>query len=111
MDEKEATKKAKALKKKLKGKGWRIHVWENCGNWYYELLNEGLQLDEGGFDPPHYTTLMSLDGVGGLGEWFVYKAKHYRDPNQAVKAQLRVANTDTVKRVEMIRKITKNLAG
>ena len=112
MTEKKARKYARVLKGKLRGKGWKIRLWQNWGGWYYELTNGGIQLHESGItdsnNQPHYWTLFSVDGGGGYIEWSVQR-RNFKDPNKCVAAQLLVAKKDTQKRMDHIEKIEKNL--
>lgn len=81
-----ATREGKKLLAKMQGKGWKLEVWENLG-WHFGVRNGALSVIVSG---DRYSTLMSdeADGVGGAPIWFV--RRWFRDPNAAVRAQLRV---------------------
>lgn len=86
----EAHKRGAALLKKLKGKGWRVRVWENIG-WHYAAhlgpSEQGcLSLHPHSDGSAKYAVLLGAAGAGNY-QWYV--RKRYRDPNTAVRAQMR----------------------
>lgn len=79
----EAEKKARILKAKMKGSGWKIRVWRNFG-WNYSVRNKYASVYEYG---SKYHCMLSPvpDGTGGTPtEW--YTEKQHKDPNKAVAA-------------------------
>ncbi len=71
LTKKEATVKAKALKKLMKTKGWKIRVWENIG-WHYSLKNGPVNLSEYncGKETSYSCLIAHTPGFcGGLALW------------------------------------------
>jgi hypothetical protein len=88
MPKREATRRGKAMLRKMKTKGWRLALHENMG-WHYRLVCGSIQVyesDDGG----RYSTLASntIPGPGGYPPWT--DSKHFKDPNRAVAHQLRL---------------------
>lgn len=102
MTKAEATKRAAALKRRVKGKGWTVIIHENLG-WHFCLHLGGLSLYEhrSMFDKPSYSTLLSDMGGHGGGAQQFYTRQHFKDPNQAVRNQLVLARrwTDNVNKI------------
>ena len=99
MSKAQAGRGAKALRRKLKGKGWKIDVWENMG-WHYCLTLGPLKVCKNGWHNTH-TTLMSAteDCAGGSYLWLVQGS--FKDPNGAVRAQINKAR-QTVDRLNAL---------
>jgi len=78
----DATKKGKALLKRMRGKGWKLHVWENLG-WNYSVENGPLSVSPA--SRTEFFCLLSDDvryTCGGLAMWTTdFKSS---DPNKAV---------------------------
>ena len=96
MTKQKSTALAKALVKKLKGRGWKYDVWENLG-WCFSASNGPLSVHpdygSGGRDAGKvtgYWCLVSPDIKkvgGGLAAWRSQKDNpYYRNPNNAVTA-------------------------
>jgi hypothetical protein len=95
MTKQAATKAGKALLARMNGKGWKLRVWENFG-WHYAVnLGPINVFPEGGISDPvgaRFHILMNdrgNDSTGGSYQWLV--RRHFKDPNAAVRAQLRLA--------------------
>lgn len=97
---KAAAKKAgEALRKKLKGKGWKIRVWENIG---WHLSAQLGRMTVHGV-PGNWWTLL---GKGSAGEIFWSpRCKGFQDPNAAVRHQLKIANAFLSKQTKHLRYI------
>jgi len=99
--------RALALKKKMKGKGWKTRVWENMG-WFFEVKNGPITVigDEG-----NYFAMVGLDGSGN-GCWTCggYPDK-FADPNRAVAVAVKHARKqldECIKIVKTSEKIVGN---
>ncbi len=94
MGRKEAESRGKRLLKRMKGQGWVLDVWENLG-WHYAVENGPLTV-YGDHFPGANGTFSTLLGENeddrhcGSFNWSP-RGKRYKDPNRAVKAQLRLA--------------------
>jgi glutamine synthetase len=86
----EVARKANALAKRMNGKGWQPHVSENLG-WHYEVYNGTLHVHPN--DDGTYWCLFAKDTkYWGVGECFWDDDnRSYKDPNEAVEAQLKLA--------------------
>lgn len=91
MTKAEATKEGKALLARMKGVGWKLRVWENCG-WHYSVLLGTIYVYG---SPGCFNVLFSADKkIPGAGEIFwTTRGEHYKDPNRAVEMQLKCART------------------
>ena len=87
-----ATAAALALQKRMTSKGWQIDVWENIG-WHYSLYNGPIALHPGFND--RYFTLMSeqlpAPGQRPSGSIHWSQRPFFRDPNKAVRDQVKAA--------------------
>jgi len=87
---KEAKAAGKKLLKKMKGKGWKLRVWENMG-WHYCVHNGGLSVypcRSKGMTKFH--AMLSEDCFSDLGIWsFGFYASV--DPNKAVQNKIKDA--------------------
>lgn len=76
---------AKVLLARLRGRGWKIRVWENAG-WHYCVHGNGLTvLPCGAYPGKYYAMLSSTDSGGGDAEWTDNNAGPFKDPNRAVR--------------------------
>ncbi len=81
----EATKKAKALLKRMKTKGWKARVHENMG-WHYSILNGGLVVHTSYWKNKYsYSAMLGSDPGSGDGVWTRYPGRNFTDPNKAVQ--------------------------
>lgn len=85
--------------KLVKGKGWRIDVWENYG-WHWRIVNGGLQVNEStSIDQKgsKYWCLLSSEAKPRGGEmfWTDGENRHYSTPMLAIRSQLNRANQFT----------------
>src|ERR1043166_7716034 len=86
-----AVRRGKALLKKMKGKGWRMHVHENLG-WHYRVGRrfplgfsvKVYQYDDQRGRPIHEYWCLYGDG-GGLACWSTHT--NAKDPNESVRKQ------------------------
>lgn len=89
---KEAEREARGLLRRMKTKGWSIVVYKNVG-WFFGLRNGPLTLYPSTVDGEYFCLLSSEanDPIGG-GEmyWTPTKSRH-RDPNRAVREQMKLA--------------------
>lgn len=85
----EATKVAKAAIKKMRTKGWKVRVWENCG-WHASIFRGFLHIHYDEYLKT-YSALMGADASCPGGE--MYWSHHFRhkDPNKVEIHQLNVA--------------------
>lgn len=91
----QATAAARACRRKMKTKGWKLYVHENLGwHWCLEHADGFFTLHEFNHpgEKPKYWTLMSDGGHQhcGSGEW-TPRNKMFLDPNRAVAYQLKLA--------------------
>jgi hypothetical protein len=89
----QAQNKGKALLRKMKGKGWKLRIWENLG-WHYEVSLGGLTVSpfEISGKKERYHALLSAGDYAGTGEIFWTDVGFYStDPNKVVKHQLKIA--------------------
>jgi hypothetical protein len=104
MTKKEAMQAAKALRKKMTGRNWKIRVWENLG-WHYQVHRSRISVLEaidGRGNRRYYTSCsMATDGIGTPVEWSVRKPS-FTDPNQAVQAQLNAVRQDVFFRMRIL---------
>lgn len=98
-DERCARAAGAALLKRMRGRGWKLHVWENLG-WHYSVHSGAISVHVsrrlGGV--PTYWALMSdsLPARGGVAcsgamIWSDPNHEQFADPNRAVRHQLRLA--------------------
>ena len=90
----QVTAEAKKTLKRMKTKGWKIHVHQNIGwHWCLENLDGHLTLNPT-YDGLRFYTLLS-DGScphsGSINWSGSYKDNRHEDPNDAVAAQLKAA--------------------
>jgi len=107
MTENQARTKGKKLLKKMKGKGWKLHVYENI-DWHYNVWNGPIAVYENNGE---CWCLMGTEpdckGVG-MGHMAWSDNFHSKDPNVVVRHQVRLARKvadgyDTaVKRIEAV---------
>jgi hypothetical protein len=104
MTKKEAMQAAKALRKKMTGRNWKLRVWENLG-WHYQVHRSRISVSEaidGKGEVRYYTgCAMVKGGVGTPIEWSVRKPM-FTDPNQAVQAQLNAVRQDVYFRMRIL---------
>jgi len=84
----EATVAGKTLLRQLKGKGWKLDVWENLG-WHYRARNGALTV----WPYAHrgliyYDCLFSLIHPGSGDGRYMERGRRHLEPDKAVKAQL-----------------------
>jgi hypothetical protein len=89
MTKEQATSRGKILLKKMKGGPWRLRVWENLG-WHYSVdCAEGaLSVSDYGGE---YSAMLANVGCSHSGSYDWIDPRRYRDPNIAVRNQLRLA--------------------
>jgi hypothetical protein len=101
------------LLKRMKGKGWKLKVWENLG-WHYAVylpigdawrltVHPSLYRDE-----EAYFTLL---GRGGGGEPCWTPEGSHPDPNQAVRDQMDLIRDFIYERAEMFTDLEEALDG
>ncbi len=91
--EKEARKAGKELLKRMKGKRWKLEVWNNLG-WHCMVRNGPVQVHLDNYCGKDYSCLISdnlRDPSGGNIEWTTQDSKHFTDPNKAVAHELKSA--------------------
>jgi len=98
--------RALALKKKMKGKGWKTRVWENMG-WFFEVKNGPITVigEEGS-----YFAMVGRDGSGN-GCWTCGSCENFKDPNRAVAVAVKHARKqldECIKIVKTSEKIVGN---
>ena len=92
MTKEQAEAKGAALLNRIRGTGWKVHVWENMG-WHYAVHKGGLHVhssfDMEGMEEKYFTLFSSSGNVGGEIFWTNHLRHH--DPNVLIKRQLDVA--------------------
>lgn len=106
LTEAQARRGAAALLHRLKGRGWKTHIWENLG-WHYAAYNGGLSVYADHYRPPvRYHTLLNTHGGGGDPEWTMRGLQGFStDPNVVVRRQLRFAQASVAKRIAALQKL------
>ncbi len=87
----QALRRGNAVLRKMNGNGWKVSVHENLG-WYFRVECGAIRVYEDEFKGKiTYSVLMSdsMEGAGGSYDWV--DKKSYKDPNRAVREQLRRA--------------------
>lgn len=89
----EAFRKGNALLNRMKGKGWKLDVWENLGWWY--CVYAGPISVYPTHDSNKFHCLMA-EGLGnkghaGGGSYLWKTDDNLRDPNELVKRQIQIA--------------------
>ena len=72
---------------KMKGSGWTLDVWDNCG-WHFALRNGPISVY---CNNSKYSALLAASGDPGVGETYWTDNEHFDDPNEAVEHQLQLA--------------------
>lgn len=97
LSKQEAITLGRALRKRMRGAGWLLRVWQNLG-WHYAVhrgtVNVYVSHPDRRFprDRRSYWTLMGGDGFG-KPELTDPSHPHFSDPNKAVAAQTKFALT------------------
>lgn len=112
MTKEQAIKAGRALLRRMRGKGWKVSVWENIG-WHYSVVSGPVSLSPvcGG----RFMCLISdsPDRAGsGLASWTEHGAgeKYMRDPNKAVRRALRYMR-DVIERYDECLQAASDAAG
>jgi hypothetical protein len=97
MTKSDATERGAALLKRMKGKGWKLRVWENFG-WHYSVYCKNLSVHSYGEylerGKESFTALLDSDPTrhdGGYSLWTEHPCPMFHDPNEAVQVQLKYA--------------------
>lgn len=79
------------LLKRMKGRGWQLRVWQNLG-WHYMVRKGTIQVYVSAFgrNGITYHTMMGYENAG-RPELSIPNDPRFKDPNQAVAAQVRFA--------------------
>jgi hypothetical protein len=86
----EATKAAKKVLKLMRGKGWKIQVWDNI-DWHFHVGSGPVMVcmsDSPAEDKKKYWSMVNSDPDSfgpGLGMWTNGSIEHFADPNDAAK--------------------------
>ncbi len=105
MTKREATRAAKGLLARMKTKGWKIAMWNNCG-WHFNLYLCNGEVTLSGT----CSILGCLDGATNCGEPGL-GVGDYRDPNRAVDVLIRKMQKDTAARVKRLAMLERALKG
>ena len=98
----QATKEGKALLKKMKGKGWKLNVWETMG-WHYCVHLDHISVWANTYRVGTlYSCLMGNCWNSGRLEWC--DTFHSKDPNKAVAHMVRMARANVVDLDEIVTK-------
>lgn len=102
------------LLKRMKGKGWKLDVWEN-GGWHYRVyLPVGvwnLSVYTSPFrEETKYYTLLGKGGSGGEVYWGA-RGLEFIDPNEAVRVQMDLVRDFIYERAEMFTDLEEALDG
>lgn len=89
MTKSEAIKSGKALLKRMKTKGWKLRIWDNCG-WHYAIaVNDGaLSLYQ---DGRIFTCMIANPGSTWAGSYDWHPSRKFTDPNKSVSNALKLA--------------------
>lgn len=106
----QAEQKGKELLNQLKGNGWSIRVWETMG-WDGKYAAElgGMTISPSYIKDTYYALLG--DGKYGGGNGFAFWTDNFysKDPNKAVKHQLKLAQKFVDECQELIDKVKNNI--
>lgn len=111
--EREAQAFGRKIKKKLKGKGWKIRVWENLG-WHvaWHLGRVSLYPSQYSDGPVKYHTLISdNDDSLGSGACMWTRNNYSEDPNEVVRQDLQYClevASDAIRGLKDVQKILKD---
>jgi hypothetical protein len=99
----------KALLRRMKGKGWKLNLWENLG-WHYSVHLGGLSINplQERCNTLYFALLSNGDYVG-TGEMYWTDRFCCSNPNTAVKHQTKLAEEFSAKTVTTIESIKKGL--
>ena len=80
----EAYKEGRALLKRMEGRGWKLHVWENLG-YHYLVRAPYISVHTGG---KGYFAMIGREkfAIGTPVEW--HNDQTFKDPNRAVRAAI-----------------------
>ena len=105
MTKKEAVKLGTELRECMKGRGWKVRVWENCG-WNYQVTNGPITVNPspGTEDRVSSVWVMMTDDLQypGAGPPLWTDTRDYRDPNRAVAAQAKRARRELNKLTKIV---------
>jgi len=108
-----AQEKGKALRKRMRGKGWKADVWkgwkadvwlEGDRMWYYGVYSGPLRVKVRGYTQP---IKYQASFQGELRMWVYGQPR--RDPNKALESLVQVARRQIAKRIKVIERIEKML--
>jgi hypothetical protein len=102
--EQEARREGRKLLKRMKGKGWKLRVWENLG-WHFCVWN-GPAAVYPSINGKFHCLLADHDckGTGaGHGEWTTTES--FADPNKAVACELASAESVVQKYIKALKYI------
>jgi hypothetical protein len=106
----QAEKAGKKLLKRLKGKGWKLRVWENIG-WHYSARNGPINVYESHTEGM-YSCLLSDrldDPIGGSALWTTEFRN--KDPNKVVAHEVKAARkqlNEIIDAVSFVERIVEN---
>lgn len=126
----EATKQGKQLLARMKGNGWKLHVWQNHG-WYYCVYNKNLNVYPSYTGDAFYATMFTKETSTGfphfketkttnikeIEKFFNVKDKlpkiptYYNNPNQAAKNKMKDAKKLVKKLNKIVTQIEQNIKG
>lgn len=113
MTKKEVTRKGRVLLKLMRGKGWKLRVWENMG-WHYSVVSGPISVHPTLWsDETYYFSMISDDpkrAGGGAGIWTSSGLATRKDPNQSVKVSYKIMDS-VVERHIQVREAAKRAAG
>ena len=109
MDHETAMKHGKALLRRMKGKGWKLDVWENLG-WHYAVYNGTLTVHATEYllGQTTYFTLLGDTERGG-GECYWTEDFSSTDPNKVVERQLAHALKVAKGHLAIVKKVEANI--
>lgn len=88
MTETEARARGADMMRQLKGTGWKLDVWDNLG-WHCAAYNKFISVHEYN---GKYSAMLTIDpDKRGCGETYWTDSRHFDDPQEAVKWQMKIA--------------------
>ena len=112
MNHETAVKHGKALLRRMKGKGWKLDVWENMG-WHYAVYNGTLTVHASEYamsKTTYFTLLGDEERGGGLGFWTENGPESSsEDPNEVVERQVAYALKVAKGHLAIVKKVEANI--
>jgi len=100
-----------ALLARMKGRGWKLRVWQNFG-WHYSIYNGSMNVHptQNSCLERYYTLLGDNKHKHAGCVFWSMNGKTYKDPNDAVEEQLNAAWTFLGEHAKIVENIQINIS-